>query len=185
MAANRAPKACAVRKATSSATDLRRRVDQARSHALLVIRDAAGRGDRRAEEAQAHADGEADPADRICAKRAIRVAHLGHRLEREAADEYAEPTEQRLLGRRQQFVAPVQGSTQRPLPLWLILRPAIEDDEPTIQAAEQRPRWQYAHAGGSQLDRQRQPVQAHADFGYCAYVALIHAELRIEALRAL
>ena len=87
------------------------------------------------------------------------------RLERAAAGEHGEAREQVLLGRREQVVAPRDRRAQRPLPLGRRPRAAGEQGQPLLEPFEQGRRREHLHARGSQLDRERQAVEAPADLG--------------------
>ena len=97
----------------------------------------------------------------------------------EAADEHAQPAKHRLLGRREQTVAPFERGAQR---LVTTQREAMARRqqaqpfaEPRVQAVDAQQR----HARGGQLDRQRQAVELPADVDHRRQVVLVDHEARI------
>ena len=70
-----------------------------------------------------------------------------------------------LLAVGQQRVVPVDGRTQRPLPLGQVDRPAAQRVERVLELAQQCGRWQQPGPGSGELERQRHPVEPAADLG--------------------
>jgi hypothetical protein len=100
------------------------------------------------------------------------------------AGENGQPARQHLLGRRQQLPAPVDDRPERP-----VLgqrRPAApgQQCEPVVQALRELIRGQRAEPHGSQLDRQRHPVEGPADPGHRGRVGLAELEIRPDRHRA-
>ena len=78
-----------------------------------------------------------------------------HRLEvvePEAAHEHRQQPQQRLLGRAEQAVAPVEGGPQRALPGGQVARPL---EQGRVEAGEQGRRVEHPRAGGRQLEGER------------------------------
>ena len=87
-------------------------------------------------------------------------------VQREAADEDGEAREERLLLRGQEVVAPLDRGAQRPVPLGHTgARLGLQELEPLAQAHEDLARREQLDPCGGQLERERQPVQAHAELG--------------------
>ena len=74
----------------------------------------------------------------------------------------------RSCSRRQQVVAPGDRRAQRPLPLRRRPRSAGEQGQPLLEPFEQDRRRERLDAGGRELDRERQAVEAPADLGHLA-----------------
>jgi hypothetical protein len=83
------------------------------------------------------------------------IAHVGHRIEREAAGKHPESTKQCLLRAREQLVTPVDRASERALPRRLIAATAFQQAQPMIESIEQRLRRQYACPRRRELDGQR------------------------------
>ena len=79
--------------------------------------------------------------------------------------EYRDATQDGLLGRRQQIVAPVQRRTQRLVPRQCKPAPLRQDGEHVVQPAGQRGNAEEFHAGCGKFDGERNAIQAPADFG--------------------
>ena len=120
---------------------------------------------QRLDEHEALAD---QPADRLERANVIRASfdESFHRLERESAHEYTELAEQALLGRRQQVIAPGDRRPQRLLPFGQVPGAARKQGQAALQPRQQADGREYRQAGGRELQRQRQPVQAAADLGH-------------------
>ena len=93
---------------------------------------------------QAVVDERGDAVEDVDAEVLAGVADGLGRLERAAAGEDREAPEQRLLGRRQQVVAPVDRAAQRLLALRQVARAAGQQLEPPFDA-----RQQFAREAGS------------------------------------
>jgi hypothetical protein len=93
--------------------------------------------------------------------------------------------EQPLLRPGEQVVAPLDGAPQRLLPLRQIAGPAGEQIEPMFDARAKFTRRQDLHAGGCQLDRERQPVEPAADVHDRLGVPRGQREVRASGRRAL
>ena len=74
-----------------------------------------------------------------------------------------ETCEERALRWLQQIMAPGDGGAQGLLSRREVACPAREDRQPLIEPRQERGRGQQAHAGGGQLDREREAVQPLAD----------------------
>ena len=83
--------------------------------------------------------------------------------ERAASGEDGQTPEQALLRVLEQRVAPVDRGAQRLLPLGNVARAGCEDVEGVVETLEQRLRSQEPETGGSELESERQTVQAPAD----------------------
>ena len=83
----------------------------------------------------------------------------------EAAGKGRQATQQRLLVRLEQVVAPVERAAQRPLARRQVARArrSSSAEPPRPSAPSMRRRAQHGHARGRELDRQRQAVQPAAD----------------------
>jgi hypothetical protein len=89
--------------------------------------------------------------------------HLLRCFEAEVAREAAEPGEDVLLLGREQVVAPPDRPSQRPLPLGRVARAAGQERQAAVQALEDLAGRERPHAGGGELERQRQVVDPTAD----------------------
>ena len=107
------------------------------------------------------------------------------RIETEASGEDAQACEHRLLLRVEQVEAPVERRAQRLLALGPVARAAAEELEPLPEAREQRLRRQQLDAGRGELDRERQPVEPHAELRDRRRVLVRHGEARRDGPRAL
>ena len=85
------------------------------------------------------------------------------RLDGRAAGEHREPREAALLVVAEQLVAPVDSGAQRLLARGCVARARARRAERGIEAVGDLGRRQQSAAGGRELDRQRQPVDAPAD----------------------
>ena len=70
--------------------------------------------------------------------------------------------EQALLGTAEELVAPVDGGSDRALPIGRVVRAVGEELELAVEPAQQRGRREQADPGSGELDGQRQPVQPSA-----------------------
>jgi hypothetical protein len=84
----------------------------------------------------------------------------------EAVGEGRQPAQQRLLVGLQQVVAPIEGAAQRPLARGEVARADGVQPDRRVPARQHGRRGQHRHAGGRELDRQRQAIQAPADLGH-------------------
>ena len=112
----------------------------------------------------------------------------GHRvreLERAPAGEDAEAGEERLLGRLEQVVAPLDRVPQRALALGQVAGAAGQQVEPLLEPAQDRLRVEQLHARGRQLDRQRQTVEPAADRGDGLLVLGRELEAGLDRLRTI
>jgi hypothetical protein len=66
-----------------------------------------------------------------------------------------------------------------------VARPSREDGQAVIEASQERGWTKQAHAGGGQLDRQWEPIQAPADRYDVGDIAGIQMEGRFHGLRPL
>ncbi len=87
------------------------------------------------------------------------------RLQRAAAREDGEPGEQPLLLLCQQVVGPLDRRSQRPLALGEIARSAGQQRQAMLEPFEDLRRGEGLDAGGRELERQREVVEATADLG--------------------
>ena len=85
---------------------------------------------------------------------------------------------ERLLGRLEQVVAPVDRVAERALPRRQIVGAAGEQVEPLLEPAEDRLRREQLDARGRELDRERQAVEAAADPGHRGRVLVGELEAR-------
>ena len=104
------------------------------------------------------------------------------RLDRRAAREHREAREARLLVVAEQLVAPVDRRAQRLLAGGRVAGAGAERAERGVQALGDLGGRQQPAAGGGQLDRQRQPVDAPADLRDRGGVAVARAQTRDRAL---
>ena len=93
----------------------------------------------------------------------VGLADLLCGLEGATPYEEREAAEERLLRSREEVVAPFDRGMQRALAPWDIVRTAGQERQSFLQTLEDLVRRQRDHAGGSQLDRERQVVQAATD----------------------
>ena len=107
------------------------------------------------------------------------------RLDGRAAGEHREAREAPLLVIAEQLVAPVDGGAQRLLARGCVARAGARRAERGVQAFGDLGRRQQPAAGGGQLDRQRQPVDAPADLRDRGGVAVAELEVGIVRSRAL
>ena len=105
-------------------------------------------------------------------------------VEREAAGEDAELGEQPLRRRVEQVVAPVDRAAQRLLAARDVARAGAEEVEPAREAVEDRGGGEDLAAGGGELDRQRQAVEARADLLDQPLVVLAEREPRVDGAGA-
>ena len=97
-------------------------------------------------------------------------------VERATAGEHGQACEEILLGRREQVVAPGDRGAQRPLPLGGRAGAAGEQWQSLLEPLEQHRRRERLDARGSQLDRERQTVEAPADLGDLAVRGKVGAD---------
>ena len=100
---------------------------------------------------------------------ALHLTGAGDRLggvEVEAAQKRRQPAKQHPLGLGQQGVRPVHRGAQGLLAAHRGARTAGQQPEPVMQAVEDFGQRQGTHPRGGELDRQRQTVEARADFGH-------------------
>ena len=109
--------------------------------------------------------------------------HGGGQLEREAADEHAEPPEHRLLGRGQQAVAPVERRHQRLLARRQAAVFAAQQLEALRQPGLQPVQPQQRQARRRQLDGQRDAVQMPAQLDHRVAVVVAQGEAARYRLR--
>ena len=109
-----------------------------------------------------------------------RRAHGLRGVHAPAASEYREPPKHGALGLGKQFVAPVDQGAQRLLARQCGAVAMREQAEAVAQALGDRLHRQRTYARSSQLDRQRNAVQAAADVDYRRRVAESHLECPAE-----
>jgi len=116
-----------------------------------------------------------------------RVAHGSHRfnrVDREAAGENRQASEERLLRRSEQVVAPGDRVAHRALAVGEIPRTTGEQTQPFGEVSQEG-RWREdIQAGGGELDRERQTVKATAALGDRAQFIVSWGEVRIDGERA-
>ena len=105
-------------------------------------------------------------------------------LERKAAGKNADPLEHRLLRRRQQPVAPLEGSAQSLMSAQGEARARGQQPEPLVQPRANALDAEQRHARCCQLDRQRNSVQSTADLDDRAEVFFAQPQARLDRLRA-
>ena len=105
---------------------------------------------------QVLADQRLEPVER-------RVADRLGRLQRAAAGEHGQARQQPARVLVEQLVAPVDRATECPLVRGEIARSAGQERQPLSQPLQHRLRRQDADARRSQLDRERQTVEAHTN----------------------
>ena len=111
---------------------------------------------------------------------ALHVTAAGDRLggvEVESAQKHRQPAKQDPLGFGQQRVRPVHRGAQGLLAAYRGARTAGQQPEPVMQAVEDFGQRQRAHPCGGELDRQRQPIEARADFGHDCGVVVGDGEI--------
>jgi hypothetical protein len=101
------------------------------------------------------------------------------RVQREAAGEDGEAAEEELFFRGEEVVAPGDRVAQGLLAEWEVAGTGGEELEAAGEAGSQRLRGEDFDAGGGQLDRQRQPVEAGADLGDGGRVGFGQGEGRV------
>ena len=84
----------------------------------------------------------------------MQVAHRLGRFQRPTAAEDGKATEDRLVIRRQQAVAPFNRRPQRLLPLLSVARPRRQQFQSRVEAFDQQLRRQGAHARSGKLECQ-------------------------------
>src|SRR5215207_424600 len=84
-------------------------------------------------------------------------------IEGPAAGKYRQPSEQGLLRRIEEIMAPADRSPQRLLSLGSVPATASQEREAAVETRQDRLRGQQAHARRSQLDGEREAVQAAAN----------------------
>ena len=99
-------------------------------------------------------------------------------VEVEAAQKCRQPAKKHPLGLGQQRVRPVHRGAQRLLAAYRGARPAGQQPEPVMQAIEDLGQRQGAHPRGGQLDRQRQSVEATANFRHRRGIVVGDGEIR-------
>ena len=114
----------------------------------------------------------------------VRPAHRFNRLKGAAARKHRQPPEQRLLGRCEKLVAPLDRAAQRTLAFRKVTA-ASEESEPTIETGQKFLRLKQPDSGGSQLQGQREPVESGANFGNGVRVARVEVEAGADRTRAL
>ena len=107
------------------------------------------------------------------------------RLHGRAAGEHREAREAPLLGVAEQVVAPVDRRAQRLLARGRVAGAGAQRAERGVEALGDLGRRQQSAAGGRQLDRQRQPVDAPADLRDRGGVGVAQVEVGIVGSRAL
>src|SRR5262249_58631559 len=88
------------------------------------------------------------------------------RLELEARGKRGHASEQSLRVRGEQPVAPIDSPAQRPLSLGRVLRTGRQQVEAATEAVEDLFRCERLHARGSELQRERKPVEPLCDPTY-------------------
>ena len=104
-----------------------------------------------------------DPVDQV----QVEVGGHGRgAVEREAADEHAEAGEERLLVGREEVVAPVDRGAECSVPLGQTgTRHRLQQLESAAEPLEDRARREQLDPCRSELERERQPVEAKAELG--------------------
>ena len=100
-------------------------------------------------------------------------------VERAAAVEDGEAREERLLVGAEQVVAPVDRRAERLLARGQVAWAAGEEVEALLEPGEQRLRREQLRAGGGELDREREAVEADADLGDRGRVRVRDGEVRL------
>ena len=85
----------------------------------------------------------------------------------------------------EQTVAPVDRRAERLSALGLVAGAAGEQVEALLEPREERLRRQELRAGRRELDRQREPVEPHADLGHRGRVRVGDRKVRFHGTRAL
>jgi len=116
--------------------------------------------------------------------RGVRAADGLGGFERGAAGENGHALEHPLLFGRQQGVAPGDRFAQGAVALRRVAQARLQI-EPALEAQRDRGRRDKARARGGKLDRQRQTVEFHADFGQGAGVVAAQGEVRPNGAGAL
>ncbi len=114
---------------------------------------------------QALVDQRRHPVDGIDCRAAVHGDHFDRR-EGATAGKDAKPSEEGLLGRRQEVVAPGDRAPYRPVPIGQIVGAAGEETETIGQVGEQGRGRERAHPRGGELDGQGKSVQAAHDLGH-------------------
>ena len=115
---------------------------------------------------------------------ALVARHALREFQPEAAGEDTEAPEHRALFVGQQADAPLQRRAQRLVPAQLHPRHAGQHVEHLVEARLQADDAQQRHAGGGQLDRQRDAVEAPADVDHRLDVVRAEAKARVDRVRA-
>ncbi len=103
--------------------------------------------------------------DEVGQCRCVCSAHGRDGLAGEAACERTEVGQQAACGRLEQLVAPADRRAQGSLPFRKVASALGRELEPVVERLDQLGRRQVGRAGGDELDRERQPVEATADLG--------------------
>ena len=101
------------------------------------------------------------------------------RVEVEGAGEDGQPPEHPLLAGREQAVAPVHGGQQGPVPGGQVAGGRGEQGRVVVEPVEDLLGRQHPGPGRGQLDGQRQPVQAAAQFRHRAGFPVVEGEARV------
>lgn len=97
-------------------------------------------------------------------------------VERAAASEDGEASEQQLLRRVKQVVAPFDRPLQRPLSFGQVARASRQQRQTLFEAGQHLSGFQEPNTARRQLDGERQPVEPSADFSYRRSVLVGEAE---------
>ncbi len=98
--------------------------------------------------------------------------------------EDGEAREERLLVGAEQVVAPVDRRAERLLARGQVAWAAGEEVEALLEPGEQRLRREQLRAGGGELDREREAVEADADLGDRGRVRVRHGEVGLDGAGA-
>jgi hypothetical protein len=106
-------------------------------------------------------------------------------LQTAAAREHAQPREERLLETVEEVVTPSDGGPQRLLSRGEVPRAAGKDGKSVVEPDQQLRGGQDPDASGSQLDGERESVQATADGDDIGRIPLGEREIRLDCLGSL
>src|SRR6185312_15908821 len=112
-------------------------------------------------------------------------ADLGGRLERRTGREDREASEKAAFLVVEQVEAPVERLAQRLLARGGVVRAPREERQPFREPLEQPARLERSDAGGRELDRERQSIDAGTDLAHVPLVVGGDREARLERPRAL
>src|SRR5262249_22671101 len=117
----------------------------------------------RVERDERFVDERAQYIDDLRTREVVAGADAFRSFDREAVDEDGQPAKEHTFARGEELEAPVERCGERLLPLPRSARPPREQSEPVVESTGDLWRREMAYAGGRQLERERDAVEAPAD----------------------